>query len=350
MKQNIAYIKEAYSHFVGNKSTDDRVILSQDSAINATLNYDQKVVLRDHFLSPFANVEEYQSFYHEVSLQSNEVYSSITIFFDTGDDFMGLSQSLAKILLKRTLFPSIKSGDFHVVHFEDLIIEGEITSGIGLFKSEIKNKFIKSERLNASIELSIDEGVLQSKIDKGCLIFNTQKNTGYQALSIDKTNQGKEAAFWSESFLGIEPIQSEYHSTSSFLSLTKDFVKNQLMSDPSVDRADQADILNKSMNFFKENKEFDHDQFINTVFEKPDLIDSFMRFETQFQEENELEIPKSFEISDQAVKKKARVFKSVLKLDKNFHIYIHGNRNLIEKGVDPDSGKKFYKIYFDHED
>jgi hypothetical protein len=48
------------------------------------------------------------------------------------------------------------------------------------------------------------------------------------------------------------------------------------------------------------------------------------------------------------VKKQARVFKSVLKLDKNFHIYIHGNRELIEQGVEKD-GRKFYKIYFEKE-
>ena len=50
----------------------------------------------------------------------------------------------------------------------------------------------------------------------------------------------------------------------------------------------------------------------------------------------------------QAVKKQARVFKSVLKLDKNFHIYIHGNRELIEQGVEKD-GRKFYKLYFESE-
>ena len=55
-----------------------------------------------------------------------------------------------------------------------------------------------------------------------------------------------------------------------------------------------------------------------------------------------------FEISADAVKKQARVFKSVLKLDKNFHIYIHGDREKIERGVD-DSGRKYYKIYYDQE-
>jgi hypothetical protein len=49
------------------------------------------------------------------------------------------------------------------------------------------------------------------------------------------------------------------------------------------------------------------------------------------------------------VKKQAKIYKSILKLDKNFHIYIHGNREMITKGTDPD-GRKFYKIYFENEE
>jgi predicted transcriptional regulator len=35
-------------------------------------------------------------------------------------------------------------------------------------------------------------------------------------------------------------------------------------------------------------------------------------------------------------------------IDKNFHIYVHGNRNLIEQGID-ETGRKFYKIYYQEE-
>ena len=61
-----------------------------------------------------------------------------------------------------------------------------------------------------------------------------------------------------------------------------------------------------------------------------------------------LDLDDRFTISADAVKKQARVFKSVLKLDKNFHIYIHGDRNKIERGVD-EAGRKFYKIYYEQE-
>ena len=79
------------------------------------------------------------------------------------------------------------------------------------------------------------------------------------------------------------------------------------------------------------------------------MIDSFNKFKDGYIREKELDIATEFAISPNAVKKQARVFKSVLKLDRNFHIYIHGDKSLIEQGYDERTGKKYYKIYFDEE-
>ena len=68
----------------------------------------------------------------------------------------------------------------------------------------------------------------------------------------------------------------------------------------------------------------------------------------EYEEVYEVDVNDHFEISKNAVKKQARFFKSIIKLDKNFHIYVHGNRKMIEQGVD-DEGKKYYKLYYDAE-
>ncbi|HEY0059407.1 MAG TPA: nucleoid-associated protein, partial [Flavisolibacter sp.] len=68
----------------------------------------------------------------------------------------------------------------------------------------------------------------------------------------------------------------------------------------------------------------------------------------KYVEKHDFDITSSFDISAPAVKKQSRIFKSVLKLDRNFHIYIHGNTDLIEKGTD-DDGRKYYKLYYQEE-
>ena len=115
-----------------------------------------------------------------------------------------------------------------------------------------------------------------------------------------------------------------------------------------MSKADQADLLNRSVKFFKENENFEMQNFEDSVIQQPEVIQQFQTFKDTFSRENDFEIPDSFDISDSAVKKQSRAFKSVIKLDKNFHIYVHGNRNLIEQGEDEKG--KFYKVYYKEEE
>ncbi len=77
------------------------------------------------------------------------------------------------------------------------------------------------------------------------------------------------------------------------------------------------------------------------------MINSFSRYKDNYEKELDLAVQESFANSDSAVKKQARSFRSVIKLDKNFHIYVHGNRELMEQGED--AGGKFYKVYYKEE-
>jgi hypothetical protein len=77
------------------------------------------------------------------------------------------------------------------------------------------------------------------------------------------------------------------------------------------------------------------------------MIILFNKFKSSYQQEREIEIADNFTISNTAVKKKVRGLTSVIKLDKNFDIYVHGNRELIEQGHDEKG--KYYKIYYKEE-
>ena len=132
------------------------------------------------------------------------------------------------------------------------------------------------------------------------------------------------------------------------MSMYKSFVTKEMPQQFEMSKADQADLLNRSVKFFKENENFEMQNFEDSVIRQPEVIQQFQTFKDTFSRENDFEIPESFDISDSAVKKQSRAFKSVIKLDKNFHIYVHGNRNLIEQGEDEKG--KFYKVYYKEEE
>ena len=129
----------------------------------------------------------------------------------------------------------------------------------------------------------------------------------------------------------------------------KTFVTKELPQQFEVTKADQAELINESVKFFKGKEEFDFEDFGNEVLKQPEVIQSFNDFSNKYQQERDIEIADNFTISDAAVKKQSRAFKSVIKLDKNFHIYVHGNNQYIKKGYDEITGMHYYQLFFKEE-
>lgn len=337
-------LKQISIHKVGNKGKGDLLFLT-DSSIK--LKNDIKQLLSNYFISAFQSAEYYH-LYHDTDLNLNEVYTYISAIFDDPKSFHQQSINLAKHLYNESLHPQIKSGEFYVVYFEDCFLNGELVDAVGLFKSENKETFLEIEQTDVSFEIESKIGININKVDKGCLIYNTNKTNGYVLSIVDTTNKSIEAKYWRDDFLKVFIINNDYHQTNQFLGIAKQFVSKQLENDFEVSKADKIDLLNRSMDYFKKNEQFNKIEFEEEVFHHSNIIESFRNFETNFKEEFDIELDDKFMIHPQAVKKQNRIFKSVIKLDKNFHIYIHGDRNLIEQGVD-DEGRKFYKIYYDNE-
>jgi hypothetical protein len=151
-----------------------------------------------------------------------------------------------------------------------------------------------------------------------------------------------------DDFLKLISCQDSFHFTKDYLDVAKKFVTERMPEVFDVSKADKIDYLNKSINYFKKNDHFAEEDFLQDVFQHSEVIDNFNRFKEKYTHENHVLLDNQFDISNQAVKKQAKVFKSILKLDRNFHIYIHGSKDLIEKGTDSD-GRKFYKIYYEQE-
>jgi hypothetical protein len=339
----IGNLNKLIIHVVGNKNNMEGVELSSaESDFESTEN-----ILQNMIESNFKTDELFQ-FYFEPTIDLNPVFTFVKSIFDDADNFMEQSINCSNYLYDKSNHPKIKSGEVYFLLLKNCVIENEKADAVCIIKSENKESFLKVIANNKGFKMDADTGVATHKIDKGCLIFNTHKNTGYKILITDNTSRGADAQYWRDDFLNVRPIKNEYLQTNQFLGIAKNYVTKQLAEEFEVSKADQIDLLNRSVSYFKTHEAFDKDDFEKEVFQNNDIIKSFRNFDDTYRQNNDIEIENNFEISSQAVKKQARVFKSVLKLDKNFHIYIHGNRELIEQGVEKD-GRRFYKIYFNEE-
>lgn len=334
------------THIVGNKQNDEELFISS-SPIDLSDNI-FKANLQSYFLSPFKTNELY-NFYHETDLFLNTgLFYSSSIFEDL-NTFISKSQDFAKFLYEKSLHPKIKGGELFIAHFSNCIIENTAVNAIGIFKTENKDSFIKFNRKDSSIQILCDNGVNLNKFDKGCLIFNLEKEKGYIVSIIDSTNKGVEAQFWRDDFLHIQPRNDDFYQTKNFLSICKNYITEKLPSEFEVSKADQIDLLNKSVSYFKDNDEFSLKEFSEEVIKQPEIVNSFSVFKNNYISENNIDIQESFSISDSAVKKQSRAMKNIIKLDKNFHIYIHGNRENIIKGYDEKTGLNYYQLFYKEE-
>ncbi|WP_443937525.1 nucleoid-associated protein [Pedobacter sp. MW01-1-1] len=346
-----ASLKHLSIHHTGNKLVEEYYKLS-----DAPLNIEDEQLnnlLMQYFLKPFEKVNEVYHFYHpNDNLQLNEVYHFVNEIFDNATLFHENSQQLAKHLYDVANHPKIKSGELYVALFENVQIEGELLDVVGIFKSETKDTYLKVYPELDGFGMSYEqEAISINKLDKGCLIFNTNKEEGFKIVVIDQAKSSNESAvYWRDEFLKLKIRNDSYNQTQNVLGVYKNFVTQKLDEEFEITKADKIDLLNRSMKYFKEKETFDIEEFGNEVIGNAEGVEAFMNYKKNYEEEYESPIANTFEIAESAVKKQARAYKSVLKLDKNFHIYIHGNKDMIEKGFDDDKSLNYYKVYFREEE
>lgn len=342
-------LAELSVHRVGNKSNDEFYSLSDQSLHIKDEMLNQ--LLKQYFLSPFQKVNEVYRFTHPNNdLSLNEIYQFAKAVFDDGTLFHESSKKMATYLYEVATHPKIKSGELYVGYFENVQIEGELHDVIGIFRSEDKESYLKVYPEQSGFGISYEqEGININKLDKGCLIFNTEKEEGYRVVVVEQTNRSSEAVYWKDEFLRLKIRNDNFNQTQNVMGIYKNFVTEKLDQEFDVEKKDKIDLLNRSMKYFKEKDTFDMDEFSNEVIANKEGIDLFKSYKQTYEEEFDTKIADSFDISNAAVKKQAKDFKSILKLDKNFHVYIHGNKDLIEKDYDAEKGMNCYKLYFKEE-
>jgi len=334
-------------HRVGNKSVEEGYKLS-DNPIDLQHQPDLARILTNYFTKSFEGVPMY-NFTHVTSMELNEVYSVAAKLFANPRSFVKESKEIAKLLYEQSMHPKVKNGELYVAYFKNCFFGNVEVDAIGIFKSENKDTFLRLLFDGNDYNVGYEDGVNSNKLDKGCVILNAGQEHGYVVAIVDTVSRGAEAMYWKDEFLKLRPANDNYHSTQHYLDACKNFVTNQLEQEYEVNKTDKISYLNKTVDYFKHNDSFEEDSFLEAVFEDKEVIKSFTKYKEEYLLDTGIELEDNFEISDRAVKKQARVFKSVLKLDKNFHVYIHGDKSLIEKGYDAKVGKNYYKIYFDEE-
>lgn len=334
-------IKALIMHRIGNKSMDEGCIIS-DRCIHT--NSQLTALLTKYFITPFITSEFYH-LYHEASIELNEIYNYVSKIFNDFSLFQEQSINIARHLYKESMHPKIKAGELYVVYFQDCIVNKKNVDAIGVFKSENKDVFLKVCQTDGGFDLTSENGINVNKLDKGCLIFNTEQENGYLVAVVDNTNKGADAKYWTDDFLHVRPRKDSFNQTQNMLSLCKNFV-SQLSDNNS--KVEKATYMNRSVEALKD--EFVNvDAFAERVFATPKLVSEFKQYKEAYQQERDIEIDDTFETASTAIKRRIIGTMTTIKLDKNFDINIHGGEQYIERGYDEKRKMHYYRLFFKEE-
>lgn len=335
--------------WVGNKNRYEGFVTPKNNSIK--LNDIAEEMLISTLLKPFEKTEEFFYLHHEEEVKWNLAYdSSRRIFADPDNEIQSQSNSLTQLLYHNCENPRVQGGEFFIAHIADLMLQGEPTNAIALWKIQDKQDSFKSDRTTDAFDLNIINCIPSGKPQLAAIIFNLDESEGYRICAVDTVSKKDERSFWKDEFLRLRPIEDNYFNTRHHISLSSEFISQKAPIKFGLDRTGIIDLLNRSGEYFKENDLFEVDDFTQKLFQETEQQEAFKEFRKQYASAYAVPLEESFDISAQAVKRDFKVFKSVLKLDKNFHIYVHGRRDLIERGYDEQKGKKYYKVWFDNEE
>ncbi len=340
-------IEKLIIHKVGNKHK------KIDNHISNNLcSFDDEIStnLINYFFTPFSKQTEVHKLHHHSDLKLNDLYNYSNRIFNNPNEFKAISKSILTHLFEQSEHPHIKTGEVLIAFLNDIIFDDELTMAIGIFKIERKQNYFNFTETNQSLGIHLREGVSSKKIDKGCLIINTNKNDGYRVLSVDNNNYDTE--YWKNKFLKIQYVKDFYYHTSNYVDFVKSFSEDILKQSKGKD--EQIAFLNKSMNYLSDKDNLEIGEFANEMFQEPEMRQEFLGYKNKYEKEKEIKIQDSFEISQNSVKSKKRLIKSLIKLDTNIQIKLDSNdpeynQQFIEKGFDEIRGMRFYKVYYNNE-
>lgn len=335
-------------HRVGNKHRAEPLFLSENPY---KLNDEIGGLLKEFFFKPFREKEEnYYRFQHEAGLEFHPIFEAASRVFEDAASLHAVSKDIATHLFSQSNHPHIKSGECYVAYFTDVLLDNEKTDALGIFKSELKQDFLQFREKGTDLDMLIQQGVNLHRLDKGCLIFNRDKENGYKVLSSDSNRY--DAKYWLHEFLGLSPLTDETFYTKNYLKFCQNFAKDVVF--PAEDKQQEVLFMNRAVNHFAKNDTFEESQFLNEVMENPELIPEFKHYKTERGPKYSIEDVSNFQIANKAVSESRKKIKNVIQLDTNIQIKMdfinpESAEKFVEKGWDEERQMYYYLVYFNRE-
>lgn len=284
--------------------------------------------------------EQPYEFFHQTDIELNEMYTYVKMIFDKTNNFLEQSQNIAKHLQSVSDHPNIKNGELFIGLFDNCIAATGVKKVLAIVKIEDREMFLDVKKEQDKMLVAGIDGINVKKVNNIAVIVDMGEDAP-PAVFI-KTKRKEDIVYWQERFLKIKVCDEHYYKTN--LALTE--CKKYILKEESFTNTEKIGLLNKTLEYFKKEEAFQVNDYIETVFDNKDAVQTDVIVNTVKQYETV--------ISESAIAKVEKSYKRKIKLDSNIEIQVNVQNieevnKLIEVGYDEASNRKFYKIYFQEE-
>jgi len=148
------------------------------------------------------------------------------------------------------------------------------------------------------------------------------------------------------------PLSDDNFKTKNYLKLCQNFAKDVVL--PAEDKQQEVLFMNRAVNHFAKNDEFEESNFLTDVMENPELIPEFKHYKVEKGPKYSIEDVSSFDIANKAVSDARKKIKNVIELDTNIQIKMdfinpESAEKFVEKGWDEERQMYYYLVYFNKE-
>lgn len=184
-------------HRVGNRSREEGTSLSIRAAdISGAV---AETLIGRYLWGAQSSGTKYR-FHHESDLDLNEVRAFAKKVFSDDTHFDDSSRAIAKHLYSKSTHTSVPEGDLFVVLFDVLGEDGGFSKVLGLFKSEIKDRFLVVDQHAETLSLEERTGIDPRNLQKAALIFED----GERVIAVERGSAA--TRYWIEDFLKVVPL------------------------------------------------------------------------------------------------------------------------------------------------
>lgn len=329
-------IKAATIQIVGNKTRGEGLSAALTLAdVSESSDFLTKLVEKSF------TMEDLKCFTYIESVELNPVYQFVSKIFDDDEAFLKQSVNIATFLYDQSVHPNIRSGELYVLLLE-CEYKKQAVEAITILKSEKKDPFLATDNDGREISVRTIYGTGLKGLDKGCLILNIEREKGYVVGTVDNTNNGSDAQYWTDSFLHVTDCDDDYHQTVKLMEMCRGFVNQQ----EDLSDAERAIVAKKTADVFAAGDTIQVDALAGMLLQGEKQKQEFDAYRETFEKQNG-EFCDEVSLVKKAALRKPVTKMATLRLGADFEVKVLNPTAKIEGGIDKKSGKKYYTLYYE---